>query len=421
MKMKSLIVMMSLAGAAGSAAWAEGVATQQTPAEANNGFYQSTIKQLNQVSDDGEKTTLDTDWTKYVTVSGALYTDAKAGDQTYDTQGENTNRLSVTNAHLTVQATPNTWSQLTLVTNYSSASNSYAANPNDAVTSVGATGNTNDESDNSIYVDQAYATFGDESRYPVFAQVGKQYLPFGQYEINPVVKSLGQVLTETNTTDAQVGFVTPEGLYGSTYVFQNSVSSDGGNDSPNPYNGGAVLGFKKTNDEMVFDAGVGYMNNMSGVDSVSNYIDQNAADTGYGSSVAALAPYASFQTGPFGIKADYVTALSNFDANTLPYEATSDQGAKPSAIDTQASYAFNVHDMDQVLFVGYQVSNQASALDLPKSRYDVGYNVYPLKNLLVGLEVTRDTNYGGAGTNDVGNTADGQTYYTYNARVGVQF
>lgn len=145
-------------------------------------------------------------------------------------------------------------------------------------------------------------------------------------------------------------------------------------------------------------------------------MEQN--NVGYGSSVAALAPYASFQTGPFGIKADYVTALSYFDKGSLPYEINSDNGAKPSAVDTQASYAFNLRDMDHVLFVGYQVSDQASALNLPKKRYDVGYDVYPLKNVLLGLEITRDTNYAAG---NVGDTADGEDYYTYNARVGVQF
>lgn len=418
MKIKSLIVAMGFVSVASSTAWAEGVTTQQTPATETTSFYQSTIKQLNQKTDEGEQTSIGTDWTKYVTLSGGLYADAKAGDQTYDTQGENTNRLSVTNAHLTVQATPNTWSQLTLVTNYSGASNSYAPNPDDAVTSVNRNANTSDSTtDNMVYVDQAYVTLGDESRYPIFAQFGKQYLPFGQYDINPVVKSLSQILTETNATDAQVGFVVPEGLYGSAYAFQNAVNSDG-SDGVDPYNGGVVLGFKKSNDQMVFDAGVGYMNNMSGVDAISNYIDQGVPVEGYGSAVAAVSPYASFQTGPFGINVDYVTALSYFDKTALPYELNSDNGAKPSAIDMQASYAFNRYDMNHVLFLGYQLSNQASALDIPKKRYDVGYNVYPLKNVLVGLEVTRDTNYSG---DVVGNTADGADYFTYNARVGIQF
>ncbi len=418
MKIKAIIVTLGLVGS-GSSAWAQGVDTKQVAGTTGNGFYQSTIKELNQVTDESDKADSNVDWTKYLNISGVLYADAKAGDQTYETQGENTSRLSVTNAHLTVQATPNTWSKLTMVTNYSNASNTYAANPDNAVTSVGTDNNT-DTSDDSVYVDQAYVTLGDESRYPIFAQFGRQYLPFGQYDVNPVVKSLCQILTEVNATDAQVGFVTPEGLYGSTYIFQNAVSSNGDVNETKPYNGGAVLGFKQTNEEMVFNAGIGYMNNMSGVDAIANYIEQNLQSVGYGSNVAALAPYASFQTGPFGVNVDYVTALSYFDQNVLPYQATSENGAKPSAVDSQVSYAFNVNNVDHVLFLGYQATNQASALNLPKKRYNVGYNFYPFKNVLIGLEVTRDTNYS-ANDESVGGTVDGEDYYTYNARVGIQF
>ena len=419
MKIKLLSILLT--STVSSVVFAEGVTTQQAPATENTSFYQSTINKLNQSTDQEEQTALSIDWTKYLSFSGAMYADAKGGDQSYDTQGENSNRLSVTNAHVTAQATPNTWSQLTLVTNYSGASSSYQANPDDLDIASNPDKST---TNNPLYVDQAYVTFGDESRYPVFAQIGKQYLPFGQYDVNPAVKSLSQMLTETNATDAQLGFVTPQGLYGSAYVFQNPLSSDSNTSNSSPYNGGAVLGFKKSNEEMVFDAGLGYMNDMSGVDSIANYMEtvpNNGAGGGYGSSVSALAPYASFQTGPFGINVDYVTALSYFDQASLPYETTSDNGAKPSAIDSQVSYAFNVKDMDQVLFVGYQISDQASALNLPKKRYDVGYNLYPLKNVLVGLEVTQDTNYGGSSTADAGDTADGEKYYTYNARVGLQF
>ncbi len=399
-----------------SAAYAEGVTTKQAPVSEQAGFYQSTINQLNQSTEDKASGT-NLDWAKYVSMSGGLYADAKAGDQTYETQGENTHRLSVTNAHVTVDATPNTWTKLTVVTNYSGASNSYAANPDDAVTSVNNSNVDGNTTDNYVYIDQAYATFGDESRSPFFVQMGKQYLPFGQYNLNPVVKSLGQILTETNATDAQLGFVVPEGLYGSAYTFENPINSDG-TSGVRPYNGGAVLGYKKVNADINVDAGVGYMNNMSGVGAIANYIDQGVPQQGYGSSVAALAPYFTFQTGPFGINFDYVSALSSFDKTALPYEVDGSHGAKPSAADIQATYAFNRYDMNNVLFIGYQVSDQASALNIPKKRYLVGYNLYPLTNLMIGFEIARDTNYSGT---VVGNTADGKEYYSYNARVGVQF
>lgn len=413
MKIK-LLSLVLINAAVSSAAWAEGVTTQQTPESEQAGFYQSTINQLNQSSDGDQATKLSIDWAKYVSFNGGLYVDAKAGDQTYETEGENSNRLSVTNAHLTVNGKPNSWTNLTIVSNYSGASSTYIPNPDEA-----GTNSNNSNIDNPLYVDQAYATFGDESRYPVFAQVGKQYLPFGQYTINPIIKSLGQILTETNATDAQVGFAVPEGLYGSAYTFENPVNATGSNKDTYPYNGGVVLGFKKNNEDLKFDLGMGYMNNMSGVNSIANYIDQEAAQSGYVSSVSALAPYFSFQTGPFGINLDYVTALSRFDKSALAYDLNSVDGAKPSAFDLQTSYAFNRYNMNHVLFVGYQVSDQASALDIPKKRYVSGYTIYPLTNFMIEAEIARNTNY--EANHLAGNTADGQDYFTYTLRVGVQF
>lgn len=397
------LVTLSISGVG----FSETASRQEAPESETLSFYQSTLQHLNQSSDHPDVDShISDEWTKYVDITGGFYVDAKAGDQTYNTQGENTNRLSVTDAYLKVNATPNSWTRLTSVANYSGASMSYGANPDSL-----------EETDNTVYIDQVYVTFGDEARSPFFAQVGKQYLPFGQYNVYPVVKPLGQVLTQTNATDAQVGFIVPEGLYGSAYVFQNPVSSDGVDDTK-PYNGGVALGFKKTYSGLDVDLGVSYINNMSGVDAIANYIEQEAVNEAYGANVPALAPYASFEKGPFGLVVDYVSALSSFDQSTLPYDLNSENGAKPSAFDAQASYAFNYHNMDNVLILGYQISNEASALNIPKKRYIAGYNVYPIGNLMLGFELTRDTNYDGY---LAGDTVDGEDYFTYNLRLGVQF
>lgn len=416
--MKRQLLAICLMSAASLPLFAEGLATQQAPAIPENSFYQATINQLNQSADSDAQNSFNAHWLDYFRFSGAAYVDAKAGNQADATQGENANRLSVTNANLTLQATPNNWSHYTLVANYSEASSAYNANPDNLSTASNSDQST---TDNPLYIDQAYATFGDETRSPFFAQLGKQYLPFGQYSVNPIVKSLSQVLTETNATDVQLGFVTTAGYYASAYIFQNPLPSATQDTGTAPYNSGVVLGFKQSEEGLMLNGGIGYLNNMSGVDAIANYmqtVPNNGTGTGYGSLVPALAPYLSFQTGPFGLKVNYVSALSTFDQTALPYEINSTQGAKPSALDSQASYSFNWQEMSNVLFIGVQTSSQASALDIPKKRYDVGYNFYPLKNFLVGLEVTRDFNYA---AQDVGNTSNGQSYYTYNGRVGVEF
>ena len=408
MKIKSLVIAMSLATVSGLA-WAgdynaEAASVSASSTAVDNSMYQDTINNLNQVAD-RKAANLGLDWTKYVSVHGGLFVDGVWGSKSQNFAGENSKALSVTNGYMSVEATPNDWTSFDLTANYSDASSSYITG-----------------SDQTAYIDQAYATFGNPDRYPLFVQLGRQYAPFGRYDLNPVVKSLGQVLTQTNQTEAQVGFVVPQGLYGSVYTFQNGVQEDqtGGT---NPYNFGGLVGFKKANDRMSVDLGVGYMSNMTGVQSIQDYITNSGAyssnsrsQTYYDNNVAAMAPYVTFKTGPFGVDLDYVTALDDFDSTTM--ETQAGEGAQPSAFDSKVTYSFNKKNMDQQVFVGYQRSGEASALDLPQDRYAVGYNVYPWTNVVFGLEIDRDNEYS---DDYVGNNSQGETYYIYNLRAGVQF
>lgn len=407
MKIKSLVIAMSLVAASG-AAWAGDYNSEQAGAMVamDNSTYQSTIDSMNQVGD-RFNTGLGSDWTRYVSFHGGLFTDFAIGNNPQGWVGENDERVSVTNGYLAIQATPNEWAKVDMTVNYSGASATYG-NP----------------STQELFVDQAFATFGNADRYPVFVQAGKQYSPFGRYDLFPITKSLGQVLTETNQTEAQVGFVVPKGLYGSVYAFQNGVQEDQANGNK-PYTLGGLLGFKKANDRMSFDLGMGYMSNMSGVQAIEDYVTNSGAYSsgsaqGYtdGTDHPAIAPYVSFKTGPFGIDVDYVTALEKFNKNTLPFDNASADGAEPSAVDAQVTYDFNMRDMDQQVFVGYQRSNEASALDIPEKRVTAGYNVTPWQNVELGLQVNRNSEYSNG---YAGNQSNDESFYTVDMRVGVQF
>ena len=411
MKIKTLVFALSLVGAASTAAWAQDSGMAQTAA-VDADMYQAAIDNLNQISGRYD-TGLTSNWVDYVTVHGGAYVDAAWGDQTQDTAGMNDNRTSVANSYLAIEATPNDWSKFDFAINYSDASNSYQ--------NAASTGsdNSNNSDDSSVYVDQAYATIGNSNRYPLFLQAGQQYVPFGHYSLYPIVKSMGQVMSESNQTDFQAGFVLPKGLYGSVYTFQNSVSQ---NDSDNTakFNYGATIGFNKSNDRMNVDLGVGYIDNMVAITGVENALKSST----YSTTVQGASAYVDFTTGPFGLQADYVTAMDDFSATDINYKSGAgslSDTARPSAGDITASYNFNKKGMDQQVFVGYQASSEASGLDLPESRYLVGYNIYPWSNVLLGAEITRDTNYSSDYVYSDNDVAQGDDYYTYDLRVGVQF
>lgn len=404
MKIKTLVFAISLVGAASTAAWAQDSSMAQTAA-VDADMYQAAIDNLNQISGRYD-TGLTSNWVDYVTVHGGAYVDAAWGDQTQDTAGLNDNRTSVTNAYLAVEAAPTDWSKFDFALNYSDASSNYE-NP----------------SDDSVYVDQAYLTLGNPNRYPLFLQAGQQYVPFGHYSLYPIVKSMGQVMSEANQTDFQAGFVLPKGLYGSAYTFQNTLSQ-GSSSNTAKFNYGATLGFNKSNDRMNVDLGVGYIDNMVAVTGVEDALNASGGSDVYATTVQGASVYVDFTTGPFGLQADYVTAMDDFAASDINYKSAPgslSETARPSAGDITASYDFNKKGMDQQVYVGYQASSEASGLDLPENRYLAGYNIYPWSNVLLGAEITRDTNYDSDYVYSNGDTAQGDDYYTYNLRVGVQF
>jgi hypothetical protein len=103
-----------------------------------------------------------------------------------------------------------------------------------------------------------------------------------------------------------------------------------------------------------------------------------------------------------------VATISNINAGNA-------QGAKPWAADISAGYNFNAWDKAQNVYVGYEASNNAVNINLPRQRYEAGYGVDVLKNTNVGVALAHDVDYGASngGTNKSNNRVG--------VRVGVKF
>ncbi|MFN3234878.1 MAG: LbtU family siderophore porin [Gammaproteobacteria bacterium] len=346
------------------------------------------------------------DWTRYVQIHGGFFIDGRWGNTSNNTTGVNNDTISINDAYLDVQAKPNDWAKLNVVINYFDPSNTYAPL---------RLGKDSDQ----FYVDQAYITIGNLDRYPFYLQAGKQYIPFGRYDLYPITKSFVQVLTESNQTDVQAGFITERGLYGSAYVFENPVS-EGSASGDESTNFGVSLGFARDINAVDIDMGVDYLYDMTAVDAINARIQTTGSDY-YRDRVAAISPYFHASSGPFGFEAEYVTALESFNKADVPYKASSSDGAQPWAVDTQIDYKFKLNDTDNQIYVGAQWSGEASGVGLPDTRYLVGYNWYPWPNTLLGAQITRDEEYGSDTLDYDGNTSGGDDYYTFSLRAGVKF
>jgi hypothetical protein len=262
---------------------------------------------------------------------------------------------------------------------------------------------------NGVAVDQAYVDIGNLAQSPFMLRVGKQYLPFGNYQLDAITPSLTQQLSETRGTAAQLAFVSDTGLHAAVYTFKglqsrNTPEPDDHTEANHPYNinnAGASLGYTNLTHKIGFDLGAGYLYNMANVGTISQYIDT------YKNRVGGLAAHATMMTGPFTLGVKYVSAIGKFSSQDLAYihSTTVLEGASPSAGNITGSLAFKTYGYDSKLTGSYQWSKQAynphtgegettADFALPENRWSAEYDINVLENTMLGLEFRHDSAYG---------------------------
>lgn len=110
-------------------------------------------------------------------------------------------------------------------------------------------------------LDTAYATLQHFNVSPVYLRIGKEYVPFGNYDPYSFVNSENptQLLSEINATTAQFGFAMPSGLYGSVYTFAGQPRLADGGSTRRIQNGGVNLGYTYTDCIGKFNIDAGYV------------------------------------------------------------------------------------------------------------------------------------------------------------------
>jgi hypothetical protein len=262
----------------------------------------------------------------------------------------------------------------------------------------------NSDDQDATLLDEAYVTFGDLTKTPFMATVGRQYVPFGYYKRHQITPTVVADLSETQATAAKAGFVSGN-LVGSVYAFngldeRNTAMAPTSSHSDTIGNGGVDLNYVKNDQNLGYNLGAGYLYNMADVDLVSDIITAagNPGGTtgaeGYKNSVDAASAHARMNMGPFAAEVDYVSALESFNSNDLPYGVNGNKtGARPSAANLEMDYDFKTMGHDSTAIVSYQRTSEAVALGEPLNRYLVGYNVGIMKNTDLKFQYKHDQNY----------------------------
>jgi hypothetical protein len=372
-------------------------------------------------------------WFNRIAFSGGINVDiGKWGNRNADLMGENYQRFSINDAYLNVTANINDWAKAFASLSYNTATINDPSN----ITNVTAlnhvaeyssaySNNVTNGGSSQIQLEQAFMTFGNFDWSPIYLQIGKQFQDFSRYEIHPITRSLTQVMSETLATSGKIGFIVPMGITGSVYVFDDPIGQNGSTSTPTNY--GVSLGIDRPNDAFGWDLGAAYMYNLIGVNDIAYNVNQfNLAQltSGYHSRVGGLAAYGDISSGPFNLGARWTQALQRFNVNDLPKNGIAavvpgtgaTPAAKPWALGVQASYGFDYYwNVNQNVYIGYQATNEAGGLQLPKYRWLLGYGVDVWKNVSFGLEWDHDRAY------STSRGGSGNTTNLVSLRAGVEF
>jgi hypothetical protein len=312
--------------------------------------------------------------------------------------------LLLNNANLFVDARVNNWVTAMMSLVYSS------------LTGVaGSTGPYNIANSLFVYhpinrtnLDTAYATIGNFQASPIYLRVGKEYVPFGQYDPYAFVQSENptQLFTEINQTVAQLGFILPGGFYGSAYTFAGNPKFSDGGSSRRIQNGGVDLGYgwKWWNSQINLDAG--WIANIADSNFLSSYYLNSLVE---GASVPGLPNQkvpawdvnADLTFGPFDVNGHYIATtrslanpvfLNGLTPSTTPATVTPGFLGKPNVWGLEAGLTFPVKAHQSRVALGWQQTTHLATF-LPKKRFYIDYLVNMAKWFDMGIAIVQDRDY----------------------------
>ena len=233
-----------------------------------------------------------------------------------------------------------------------------------------------------VDIDEAYIFLGNSEEFPLFCQVGKLYVPFGDYESNMISDPLTLVLGETRET-AVVAGVEYNGLRATTYAFNGDINEIGDDDEIRCY--GIAAGYIFENDTFDINVGGGWTNNLGDSNTLKDILPSEI--DGY---VDGITAHASISWQGLQLIGEYLGALDDFEVSELKFKS---DGAKPEAWNIELGYTFDIASHETVFAIACQGTDEALALELPERRYLGSFGIGLIDGLSLAAEYAHDKDY----------------------------
>lgn len=359
----------------------------------------------------------------HLVLSGALET---LGQYSQPYTGGYTSDLNLATAKMDFFIELNSWVSGFMSFQYEDAPNGTSANRID---------------NNRIVLDQGFVTLGDFEKTPFFASIGQLYIPFGRYSSSMISSPLTEFIGKTKARALTFGY-RPENYklpYASAYVFHSA--SHNGDDRINGY--GFQAGYRfKLKKAASGGVGVGWINNLGDAlgfqdnglgDGYFQGFALNSSTENLANKVPGFDIHANFAVGPIIFVTEYVQALSNFAKTDLTFDG---HGAKPSALNAEATYSFHMFKRPSSFTLNYGQSRQSLGLNIPETRFGGAYQIAIARDTLLTFEYLHNINYGkkntATGAVSANRSADammpayvasdlGKSSNTYSVQLGMYF
>ncbi len=230
-------------------------------------------------------------------------------------------------------------------------------------------------------IDEAIITIANLERSPWSLAVGRQYVPFGNYDSHMVSDPLTLEIGETRAAAAQAGFVRSD-FHALAFAFRGDTDSE-------IHSFGLNLGLSHAaeGDAPGYNLEISWLNNLAESKSLRELISRPGR---LEKRVPGLAFQGSLIWKKWKFIAEWLGAATAFDPLDLTFDG---QGAKPQAGNLEAGYRFQLARQDSFAALGWQFSRQATALGLPRQRYLATLGVELFEDVTLAAEYARDQDY----------------------------
>jgi len=241
---------------------------------------------------------------------------------------------------------------------------------------------TNKAFHDGVNVDEAYVTYYDESKSPVFVKIGKMYSHFGNYH-DPYepTPGLDQIFAQSNINAVELGVASAANWEASAWVFDKHLADDSAK-GMNKW--GARVGYKGEFEKVHYNANASFINDARTLmardgddtafyDVKGYFMNSDFADvTLYNNREAAWDLHLGLRYAGARADAGYTFVGSDLD-HDIAANGVVGAESKPEIWSFGLGYDFAALGHDHIIEGGYETQDNGSALLNLKNHWNLGY------------------------------------------------